>query len=556
MAPYIKNISLSLCCAFIGLVNGQDDAAVQDFLQETRERVEKKLQKVATIAEENGKMILSGLAEYKSPRRAVEWKITDTETFEKELFAEDRPFCYAYSESNCICVHQAALKNLLKQEKGSPVLETETNKMLSEMSRGIGEQMIRCMFGDSRSYWTRGDNNSLIRKPSRQHLYDEQGRVNPVALYGLYIEFLMRQNLNAAAPDGVAGKGWHNFLEKVAEHDKEYDRLAKIAKKHYPEEGAALHRMLAYESTWSALWCMAKKALLAYCGSDKDAEEDGNAIVAEVNKYIKSFTADNLPEAQKSYIYSKYPMGDLTSGLNLKPEQLKKVEEKAAQVSIIMPENAAAARNREIEEKRVKRIASVCNLHVDYLQLLSNESAWDIKETKTLTAKEKELDDKMRSMVLDIQYELFEIFADRQDELNELLAKVKDTATADKYAPFIYQKQIEAGMALLHYQEMVREKVFHFYTTNAQKFHPINRQKEKEHKNVRRHVRKSTQVYMAYHNILQRNRDGRGYPFGSNALYKAMTNLDATSKIGMQSMNPHAAADAFRLLYCLSSPRY
>lgn len=537
--------SLSILYCFASLIYGQNESPEQNFIYETKNRVLTKLKEHAEKFGENGNHLLKGIRNFEDPRQGVNWKSESTATFAQETFAPDTAFSYVYTMDNEMLVHQDAMAELLKLPAASSKLRTETDKMLSEMARSIGEQIIRIECSDFRLYWCRGDYREEIRKPSAHHLYDTEGRTNPVALYGLYAEYVMRhQNTN----DTTERQGWHNFIKQIAERDDEYTKLATEAENHYPEDGKSLHQMLGYEATWSACWVMAKKALLAYCSNDKDAEKDGRRIINTVNKHIQALVASNLPEPQKKFIQQKYPMDKLTNGLNVPSDLMARLEAKAADAGILTPANAAEARQKEMEQKRVLRLAGICRLHADYIQLLPDDKAWELEEKNGSFGELEKYDDRTRKLVADVQLELFRAFTDHQDELNDLLVKVKDKATAEKYAPLVFQKQVEIAAAAMHMDRLNKE--FKLYFSSKQKFHPILKQQRAEADEVNRRALISTATYNKLYKSFYHNKMGMNeHPFDSEAFGEALSNRKIKRDITIpNSSNPFAAADALRLL--------
>ena len=516
MSTIFNKVVIVLYSGVVSLAGGQDVADVQNFLHITEARIIDTLRQNATELGKNGEHLIKGLRDYQNPKNDVTWKIVDTAGFEQTTFAPSCPFYYVYTTENMLIGQRQTLTELLKQDAASPSLHNSTNKLLSEMARSIGEQIIRLDCGDFREYWCAG-NFQRIQKKSTHHLYDAEGRVNPVALYGLYAEYIMRQkHLNNA--------GWHDFLEKLAEQNTEFEKLAKTAKQHYPEEGKVLRKMLGHEATWSACWIMAKKALLTYCGNEKDAKEEGREIVEQINKCIQNLMNAKLPEAQKNYIHQKYPMDKLASGLDLPPDKLAQLEESASELHIITPANADEVRKQEIEKKRLKQMSGVCGMTADYIRLLPKESAWELESD--FRGNLTKYDDEMRKLVFDIYYELLHIFIDKQDAINELLSKVTDKVTADKYAPHILQKQREAGVAAMHFEQLrMKEETgtgagFGDYFISIQLFHPIHKQKKKEEKEFFKHAIRSVATYQQH--LERLNADNKRNPYGSIALDYAL----------------------------------
>ncbi len=555
MLNFIKTAGIAICCSVVHVTQAQDAVRAESFIQETQERILAKLQENAQAAGEDGEPLLTCIRDFQAPRHSVKWKLEEAAAFEKKTFAANRAFRYAYIRENVHVVHLEKVRALLQMTAADTRLEPETNALLSEMARSMGEQMMRLNCGDFRSYWCSTRSNA-VKKPIPQHLYDAQGRVNPVALYGLYTEYMMRRNVAADA-------GWHDFVAKQAEQDAEYQKMAETAKQYYPEGGKDLRRMLGYEASWSACWVMAKKALLEYCGPDKDAKEEGLEIAQRVNQYIQDLATAQLPEAQKNYIHNKYPMDKLADGLNVPPEVLAKLEAAEAELQILSPQNAEKAKQLAFEREREKRLVGVCKMSADYVRLLQKDSAWKLKMEHGEWVNQ---DPETEKLVHEVLAELFRIFVDRQEEINELLALVKDKETADKYAPLILQKQREAGVACMHMNQMQRSSDSGRYTIFAPYVKSCSLMNsgamgsaEQGQYQLLKRAAESAIIYMAHVERCDntRNEDMSKPVYGSEALQHALHDLHRSGSYRsnnypqyqyFDNVNPHAAADDLRAL--------
>lgn len=422
-------ITVALVCHVTSVAAAQDEAKTQNFLKQTEERIFQTLQTHAQQAGDEGKDLLEYIQHSTKKRKDIQWKPEAPETFEKVTFAPDTPFSYVYATRyQEYIVNKDAFAALFQLEPKSKELGRETLEMLRELTRAMGEQIIRQRCGDFRSYWCRGDWRKGIRKPSAHHLYDAEGRVNPVALYGLYMEYILWKRPESSPEDA----DFHSFVKKLAEHRSEYKQLAEEVEKYYPAGGAPLHRMLEYEASWSACWVMAKKALLTYCGNDKDAEEDGKKLTDIVNKHVQKLTEGPLPDAQKNYIHQKYQMNNLTQGTDVPAEMLQKMEQKATAVAITVPKSAEEAKQIAERKKRQERARNLGVAYADYLTLLGDDKVWDIESSAAA-----KIDKKLKKLIVSTRIQLSYAFIEQYKELLDLLDTVQDNASAESKIPEI-----------------------------------------------------------------------------------------------------------------------
>ena len=445
-------ITTALICHVIGVAAAQDEAKTQKFLQQTEERIFQTLQEHAKQAGDEGKDLLEYIQHSTKKRKDIQWKPEIPETFEKVTFAPDTPFSYVYTTGyQEYIVNKEAFAALFQLEPKSKKLGRETLEMLRELTRAMGEQIIRQRCGDFRSYWCRGDWRKGIRKPSAHHLYDAEGRVNPVALYGLYMEYVLWKRPDSSPEDA----NFHSFVKKLAEHRTEYKQLAEEVEQHYPSGGAPLHRMLEYEASWSACWVMAKKALFTYCGNDKDAEEDGKKLTDIVNKHVQKLTEGPLPDAQKNYIHQKYQMNNLTQGTDVPAEMLQKMEQKATAVAITVPKSAEEAKQIAKRKKRQERVRQLGEAYADYLALLGDDKVWDIESN--FTAK---IDKKLKKLIISTRLQLSYAFLDQYKELLDLIDTVQDNASAESKIPEIVRIAMDMNKTYRLYCSMGFEVTF------------------------------------------------------------------------------------------------
>ncbi len=445
-------ITAALICHVTGVASAQDEAKTQKFLQQTEERIFQTLQEHAKQAGDEGKDLLEYIQHSTKTRKDIQWKPEAPETFEKVTFAPDTPFSYVYAtEYQKYIVNKEAFAALFQLEPKSKELGRETHEMLRELTRAMGEQIIRQRCGDFRSYWCRGDWRKGIRKPSAHHLYDAEGRVNPVALYGLYMEYVLWKHPESS-PENA---DFHSFVKKLAEQQSEYKQLAEEVEKNYPVGGAPLHRMLEYEASWSACWVMAKQALFTYCGNDKDAEEDGKKLTDIVNKHVQQLTEGPLPDAQKNYIHQKYQMNNLTQGTDVPAEMMQKLEQKATTVAITVPKSAEEAKQIAERKKRQERARQLGEAYADYLALLGDDKVWNIECSPAA-----KIDKKLKNLIVSTRVQLSYALVEQYKELLDLIDTVQDKASAESKIPEIVRVAMDMNKTSRLYRSMGFEVTF------------------------------------------------------------------------------------------------
>lgn len=447
-------ITVALVCHVTSVAAAQDEAKTQNFLKQTEEQIFQTLQTHAQQAGDEGKDLLEYIQHSTKKRKDIQWKPEAPETFEKVTFAPDTPFSYVYATRyQEYIVNKDAFAALFQLEPKSKELGRETLEMLRELTRAMGEQIIRQRCGDFRSYWCRGDWRKGIRKPSAHHLYDAEGRVNPVALYGLYMEYVLWKRPDSSPEDA----DFHSFIKKLAEHRSEYKQLAEEVEKYYPAGGAPLHRMLEYEASWSACWVMAKKALFIYCENDKDAEEDGKKLTDIVNKHVQKLTEGPLPDAQKNYIHQKYQMNNLTQGTDVPAEMLQKMEQKATAVAITVPKSAKEAKQIAERKKRQERARQLGEAYADYLALLGDDKVWNIESSAGV-----KLDKKLKKLIVSTRIQLSYALIEQYKELLDLIDTVQDNASAESKIPEIVRIGMDMNKTSRLHRSMGFEFTFHY----------------------------------------------------------------------------------------------
>lgn len=427
MNSFIKNIIVSTYCVVAGITENASglvelypsqfaELNAETFMQWTHGKVASEL---ASMYDGLEKIWEDPQLGYNLRQMLINttWQWESAADFNHRLFAPGKPFCYVYPREYAVhAANREALEALLKLPEGEKI-NRETSALLSEICRANGEYVICRLFGDFRQYWSEEEREKRGKKETEHHLYDAAGRVNPVALYGLYTEHMMLQRV------GQESRGFHEWVKTLADRDGEFQKLADEAVTYYPQEEEALLKMLSLEASWSAIWCMARDGIMT--GLKKESR--GSNKLNRVNKHIRQLNFEQLPKTQADYIQAKYDMSKVAEGLEIPSDKQDVVQRLAGKITT--PESVEKILATEAEQKREERLVNVCNIYLQYINLLGDDNAWKIEKEPTEDL--PHIDKQLREFVLDLYMELTAILVEHGEEYIALASKINSQETGE-----------------------------------------------------------------------------------------------------------------------------
>lgn len=414
---------------------GQTEAEVKGLVQRAEAQIIELLQKGyhAELPKATAVGLTDSIGQQLS---AAEYVLQDESAFNRYKAVKTKPFTYVYAEAEKFVLNREELEQLLKPEQEKARLQSGAALMIRELARASGELIICRQMQDINVYWGTESN----RNGKQQHLYDEEGRVNPVAIYGTYTEHLVRKQI----PGGHTPQNLHAFVRSLAAEDSSYTEFAADVTENYPEDDEALLRMLGAEASWSAMWAKGKECItLAEAKEERKAKRQA----ARLNGYIKKMANSNLPEEQKQYLYNKYSFRQLNALANGK-------------VEFDIPEDVLETQKTEAQKKEEERLDSsarrICRMYATFFQLLGEEEVWAMEGTP---------DKRLEQLVYDAYLELTRSFVEDFVELETMLDNIHNTAEADTAVPAIIHKALEMDqharlLMALGYDAMF-EKILH-----------------------------------------------------------------------------------------------
>lgn len=347
----------------------------------------------------------------------TKWQWKSAAAFNQKLFAPGRSFCYVYPQEYAVhAANREALEALLKLPEGEKI-NRETSALLSEICRANGEYVICHLFGDFRQYWSEEAREKRGKQETEHHLYDAAGRVNPVALYGLYTEHMMLRRV------GQESRGFHEWVKTRADRDGEFQKLADEAVTYYPQEEEALMKMLSMEASWSAIWCMARDGIMT--GLKKESR--GSNKLNRVNRHIRNLNFEQLPKPQADYIQAKYDMSKVAEGLEIPSDKQDVVQRLAGKIT--PPANAAAQRANRAELERQKRLLYICNIYRQFLEIKDDVEAWRLNQDPDTY--EYHTDERTRKLINATYAEMLLIMTEQGEEYIDLASKINSQATGE-----------------------------------------------------------------------------------------------------------------------------
>lgn len=397
-----------------GLAMGQTEGEIRAFVQRAEAQIIELLQGGYHAALPRATAV--GLTEAIGQQlSATEFVIKDESEFKRYKEEETKPFIYAYAEAEKFTLNRGALEQLMKPGQDATALQSGATTMIRELARASGELFICRQMQDITVYW--GD--EAARAAGRlQHLYDDERRVNPVAIYGMYAEHLVRKQI----PGGHTPHGLHAFVRSLAAEDSAYAKFAADVTENYPENDEALLRMLGAEASWSAMWAKGKE-----CITLAEAKEETKAkrLTARLNKLIKKVADSKLPEKQKQYLYNKYSFRQLNAlaGGKIKFDTPEEATEK-------LKSEKDAAR----EAMRQSSMRRLCRMYATFFRLLGEEDVWAMEGTP---------DERLEQLVHDAHLELTRCFVGQYEELVKILDSIQDTAGADAAIPALVHQLLQ-----------------------------------------------------------------------------------------------------------------
>lgn len=408
MTKIIRAIIMFVFCT-TGVVLGVEDEAIQGFLRKTEGRIAELLQTGIEAKLEKQINVRGAGKELAQQVANARFVPVGESEFRKHPFAGDKSFNYAYvCNSGAFRVNREAIARLISQPAATPQLREETSKLISDLSRGSGELIACILMNDFKQYWNLANEGAAgVRRDSRRHAYDADGRVNPVAIFGVYVEHLIRKQIPQETPLGL-----HEFAEQLAAAEPEYAVLSQEMKAYYPEDDFALLQMLGYEASWSAVWAMGLQCIQKLPDTNAKRLE---RQVNQVNRLIGKLTELKIPDEQKSYIQTKYSISKLN-------------ELAEGKVHFDSPEDAIEKEKAKAEEKRRQRVRRLCGMYADYLRLLEDNEVWYI---------EGEENEHLAKLVVNLKVELDCDLVEKLAELVSILDSIQDTDSAEAKIPVI-----------------------------------------------------------------------------------------------------------------------
>lgn len=407
MIKKIRAIIIFLFCT-AGVVMGVEDDAMQSFLRETEGRIAELLQKGIESKLEKQINVRGAGKELAQHVAKASFVTVGESEFRQYPLIGDKPFNYAYAcNTGAFLVNREAVARLISQPASTPLLREETSKLISDLAKGSGELIACLLMNDFKQYWhLASERTASERRDSRCHVHDADGRVNPVAIFGVYAEYLIRKQIPQGTPIG----GLHEFAAQLAVAEPEYTVLAKEMKAHYPEDDHALLQMLGGEASWSAVWAMGAQCIQNFPNTDANSSK---RQANRLNKLIKKLTGLKIPDEQKHYLSAKYSFSKLN-------------ELAGGKVCFDTPEEVLEKEKSKAEEKRLQRVRRICGMHAEYLQLLKNNDVWHT---------EGEPDERLIKLVSTLQSELACDLVDKFIELLDILNTIQDTDSAEEKIP-------------------------------------------------------------------------------------------------------------------------
>lgn len=407
MIKKIRAIIIFLFCT-AGVVMGVEDDAMQSFLRETEGRIAELLQKGIESKLEKQINVRGAGKELAQHVAKASFVTVGESEFRQYHLTEDKPFNYAYAcNTGAFLVNREAIARLISQPVSTPLLREETSKLISDLAKGSGELIACLLMNDFKQYWhLASERTASERRDSRCHVHDADGRVNPVAIFGVYAEYLIRKQIPQGTPIG----GLHEFAAQLAVAEPEYTVLAKEMKAHYPEDDHALLQMLGGEASWSAVWAMGAQCIQNLPNTDANSSK---RQANRLNKLIKKLTGLKISDEQKHYLSTKYSFSKLN-------------ELAGGKVCFDTPEEVLEKEKSKAEEKRLQRVRRICGMHAEYLQLLKNNDVWYTED---------EPDERLVKLVSTLQSELACDLVDKFVELLDILNTIQDTASAEEKIP-------------------------------------------------------------------------------------------------------------------------
>lgn len=495
------------CVLVSGVTTGQDLGNIRSFVYQT----EKKIAEDLSAAIENSvqtRNLRHDLQQFLLGK-TTEWSYLEETEFDKVTFAPGRSFGYVYGKGQPgFAVNRNALNQLLTLKEGDSQLLPEVSTFLRELTRTNGELILSCLlFRDFSVYWVRGASNQHTWQDRTHHLYDTEGRVNPLAIFGLFAEHTLFQQKQKDAP------GFHEWLNGMAIQDGEYTELAKEAQAFYPQEMNTLLGMMAAEATWSAIWYTAKEAM------EKAIKKTASAkhMIDSVNRVIEKMRWDNITPEQQTYLLTKYDLSRLTEGMDV-PEEKKDELLKLAN-NISNPKKAAEKLAAEAEQRRQLRIANILKTHLLFYELMDEPDAWKIVYVPE--AKEHSIDKKMREVTIRAHIELQHILTEHGESFVKLASKIHNQASADAYADELREIALKMRVAGFHMYILTTEFDQVFRIHSDMKF---NKKIEREYEEQLQSATRAKQMSVTFTKLWDRHK--RMEYYGSEKLKSLYTDND------------------------------
>lgn len=346
-------------------------------------------------------------------KRGRNYTLTDETAFKSLGHASSlsRTYTTGLLKEKKFAVNDTALVNLLsKEEPGDEEIREFTYTILKESAYALGESWAAENYPAIREYWADFS--------QKGQLTDESGRINPLAVSGLYAEHLI---------DNMGNKTNASFHEFTQNQTKAGTSIAQGITANYPDvtsdAGSFKQGLLAafsLEDTYIKRWKLSKK--------DKPSARE----TKQITQLTQSISNSPLPQAFKTYLEQKYPTGQAVAPTP-KPEPEPDPEPQ--------PENQTTGQSSystddHIRLKEPERAKEFCSQYLNFVNLMDDESVWD-------TPRDRMLDSRLRKLLMYAINEELKTFARLSAEYKAKAARIQSPTRREDAVSDLIETMLE-----------------------------------------------------------------------------------------------------------------